>query len=55
MFSSARPGEGLPDGWQPLTFSRIDRHTRYSLVQEGGSVVVRAVSDRAASGLTRSE
>lgn len=53
MFSSARPGEGLPDGWQPLTFSRIDRHTRYSLVQEGGSVVVRAVSDRAASGLTR--
>jgi len=53
MFSSTRPGEGLPLGWQPLTFSRIERHTEYSLVEEAGTVVVRAVSDQSASGLTR--
>jgi len=53
MFSTTAPGENLPDGWQPLTFSRIERHTRYSLVEEGGTVVVKAVSDQSASGLTR--
>jgi hypothetical protein len=53
VFSSARPGEILPAGWQPLTFRRIERHTGYSLVEEDGTVVVRAVSDRSASGLTR--
>ena len=53
MFSSVRAGETLPDGWQPLTFTRIRRHTDYSLVEEGDTVVVKAVSDQAASGLTR--
>ena len=53
VFSSASPGEGLPDGWQPLTFQRIKRHTDYSLVEEGDGVVVKAVSHQAASGLTR--
>ncbi len=53
MFSSARAGENLPDGWQPLTFSRIKRQTDYSLVEEGGKVVVKAVSNQSASGLTR--
>jgi len=53
LFSSASPGEGLPHGWQPLTFSRIKRHTDYSLVEEDGRVVVKAVSNQAASGLTR--
>ena len=53
MFSSARPDEILPDGWQPLTFRRIERYTDYSLVEEGGIVVVKAVSDQSASGLTR--
>ncbi|NOR41634.1 MAG: DUF3047 domain-containing protein [Gammaproteobacteria bacterium] len=45
--------ENLPDGWQPLTFSRIDRHTEYSLVEDGDTVVVKAVSEQSASGLTR--
>jgi hypothetical protein len=53
MFSSSRPGDDLPDGWQPLTFSGIKRHTAYSLVEEDGTVVVKAVSDQSASGLTR--
>ena len=52
-FSSTRPGASLPDGWQPLTFSRIQRHTDYSLVDDGGTVVVKAVSHQSASGLTR--
>jgi hypothetical protein len=54
LFSSTKPGESLPDGWQPLTFGRIERHTDYSLVDDGGTVVVKAVSNQAASGLTRS-
>jgi hypothetical protein len=52
-FSTASPGAEFPDGWQPLTFSRIERHTDYSLVEQAGAVVVKAVSDRSASGLTR--
>jgi hypothetical protein len=53
LFSAARAGGSLPHGWQPLTFSRIERHTDYSLVEEDGTVVVKAVSNQAASGLTR--
>ena len=53
VFSSASPGEGLPDGWQPLTFRRIKRYTDYSLVEEDDRVVVKAVSYQSASGLTR--
>lgn len=53
MFSSARAGESLPHDWQPLSFRRIERHTAYSLVEEGGTVVIRAVSDQSASGLMR--
>jgi hypothetical protein len=54
MFSSSGSGEALPDGWQPLTFERISRHTAYSLVDDAGSVVIKAVSEQSASGLTRS-
>jgi len=53
MFSSTRASESLPDGWQSLTFSRIKRHTDYSLVEEGDTVVVKAVSNQSASGLTQ--
>ena len=53
MFSSSVAGETLPHGWQPLSFSRIERHTDYFLVDDGGTVVVKAVSDQSASGLTR--
>jgi uncharacterized cupin superfamily protein len=50
-FSSASAGDALPAGWQPLTFSGIQRHTAYSLVNEGDTVVIKAASDRSASGL----
>jgi hypothetical protein len=52
-FSSSSIGATLPDGWQPLTFSRINRYTDYFLAKEDGTVVVKAVSDQSASGLTR--
>jgi len=52
-FSSAQTGRNLPDGWQPLNFSLIKRHTEYSLVEEDGTVVIKAVSHQSASGLVR--
>jgi hypothetical protein len=52
-FSSFSLDKTLPDDWQPLTFKRIERHTAYALVEEDGTVVVKAVSDQSASGLTR--
>ena len=53
LFSSAKITENLPAGWEPLTFSKIERHTDYSLVNAGDKVVVKAVSNQSASGLTR--
>ena len=52
-FSAEAEGNGPPAGWQPLTFKKIERHTRYSLVKDGESVVVKAVSEASSSGLTR--
>jgi hypothetical protein len=53
LFSSSGGDATLPDGWQPLTFERISRHTGYSLVEDDGTVVIKAVSEQSASGLTR--
>ncbi len=47
---SRHPGE-LPPGWAPLTFPKIERHTRYSVVDDAGTPVVLAESERSASGL----
>jgi hypothetical protein len=52
-FSLANPGSSLPDGWQPLTFKKISRHTRYSVVRDSGRIAVKAVSEQSASGLTK--
>ena len=52
-FSSSGNPDALPETWQPLTFSRIDRHTDYVPVEDAGTIVIKAVSDRSASGLTR--
>lgn len=40
-----------PPGWEPLTFPRVARHTRYTVVLDGERWVLRADSDGAASGL----
>jgi hypothetical protein len=52
-FSAEAPGDGLPTGWKPLAFAKIERHTRYRLVRMDGEVVVEAVAEASASGLTR--
>jgi len=52
-FSAAAPGTKMPDGWQPLTFAKVPRHTQYELVKDGDTVVVQATSRAAASGLTK--
>ncbi|MDX5385100.1 MAG: DUF3047 domain-containing protein, partial [Marinobacter sp.] len=41
----------LSDGWEPLEFPRIDRHTRYERVTDDGVQVVKATADNSASGL----
>ena len=52
-FSRAQAGGPYPDSWKPLTFHKIDEHTEYSLVEDDGTVVVKAVSRGSSSGLTR--
>ncbi len=41
----------LSDGWEPLEFPKIKRHSRYELVHEDGSQVVKAHTSGGASGL----
>lgn len=52
-FSAATVGQKLPDGWKPLTFQKIEKHTTYTLARDNGMVVIRAVAEASASGLTR--
>jgi hypothetical protein len=52
-FSGATVGQGLPDSWKPLAFKKIEKHTTYTLVKEDNAVVVKAVAEASASGLTR--
>ncbi len=52
-FSASEPGTSLPDGWKPLTFKKIPKLTTYELVKDQAQVVVKAVSDASASGLTK--
>jgi len=52
-FSSLQPSTDVPPGWEPMTFKKIERHTRYDLISDGGVVVVKAVSENAASGWIR--
>src|SRR5512135_1596354 len=52
-FSAGQAGPGLPDGWKLLTFKKVPKQTAYELVKDGAVVVVKAVSQASASGLTR--
>lgn len=52
-FSAATEGSTLPDGWKPLTFKKIARHTQYEVIKDGSTVVVKAISEAAASGITK--
>lgn len=51
-FSEMAPG-GAVTGWQPMTFDKIESHTRYILVDDNGRTVLRADSRASASGLIR--
>ena len=53
QFSSSQEGTTIPPGWKSLTFKKIARHTQYEVVREGGTPVIRATSEAAASGLTK--
>jgi len=52
-FSDLAPGGDFPETWEPMTFSGIDRHTGYTLIEENGRTVIKADSQDAASGLIR--
>ncbi len=53
MFSKENPGEGVPTGWKPLTFKKIEQHTTYTLVKDEETVVIKAIANASASGLVR--
>ena len=53
QFSAADPGDGIPSGWEPLTFEKVKKHTAYHLIDDNGTTVVQAKSDASASGLIR--
>jgi hypothetical protein len=52
-FSAAQPGGALPAGWTPLEVAGIKIRTRYTLVDDNGTTVLRADSESGASGLSR--
>jgi len=52
-FSAVAVGDTLPSEWKPLTFKKIEKHTIYALVKDNSTVVVKAVAEASASGLTR--
>lgn len=52
-FSHATVGQSVPDGWKPLTFKKIPAQTKYEIINDGDSTVVKASSEASASGLTK--
>jgi len=52
-FSASSVQDELPANWKSFAFKRIKKHTSYSLEKDNGIVVVKASSNRSASGLIR--
>lgn len=52
-FSSLPLGQTTPPGWEVLSFKKVPRHSRYTLIRDGDTTVIKAVSQAAASGLLR--
>jgi hypothetical protein len=50
-FSLARPDGEFPGAWRPWRLSRLKKLTSYRLVDDNGSVVIKAMSAASASGL----
>lgn len=51
-FSQSKEGTELPEGWELLIFKKIPSRTNYQLVKDENRLVVKATSDKTASGLT---
>jgi len=51
VFTGESEADGLPKGWQSLTFRKIKSHTQYRVVQDGKRFVVKAEARAAASML----
>jgi hypothetical protein len=51
-FSTAKPGEQLPQGWILTKIPSIPRATRFDLVRGDGGTILRARADSAAASLT---
>ena len=41
VFGSRPKAQVLPDGWTPLTFKKVERHTTYEVVKDGALSVVK--------------
>ncbi len=52
-FSGPADSDGLPPGWEALTFKKVPRHTDYSLEPHEDDFCLKAESEDAASGLMR--
>ena len=52
-FARLDPAQGLPEDWEPMTFSKIENHTTYDLIRDNQQTVIKAHSKNAASGLIR--
>jgi hypothetical protein len=50
-FSSAAPGTAVPAGWNVQPIPKVERQTRFDLVDDSGITVLRARADNAASSL----
>lgn len=52
-FSAQTESNGIPKGWEELTFKKIPNHTQYTVVQEGDNYVLKAVSKNSSSGILK--
>ena len=50
-FSAAKPGTALPSGWEVLSLGSTKTPTEFKFVDNGGTIVLSAHADAAASGL----
>jgi hypothetical protein len=51
-FSASRPGEPVPDDWKNWVMSRFGTLSRYQLVEDGGTTVLKGIAQKdSASGL----
>src|SRR5256885_4896296 len=50
-FSTIGPGEPMPPGWGPWSLNRFKPASRYQLVEDAGTTVLKGSAQASASGL----